>query len=57
MSGFAITKRNRHGVKVYLTRPGSLNTWTPRLSGARIFTTRAEAEADLCPENETIEEL
>ena len=57
MTGFVICKRNRHGVEVYLTVPGSKNTWTTRLSGARVFATRAAAEADVCPGNEWIEEL
>lgn len=54
---FVIAKRNRNGVKVYLTRPGSLNTWSPRLANTRIFATREAAEADLCPGNEWIEEF
>lgn len=56
-SRYVITKRNRNGSKVYVTRPGSVNSWSTRLANARVFETRAEAEADLCPDNERIEEL
>ena len=35
--------------------PGtSGSTWTRRLEEARIFDTRDEAAADLCPENEVV---
>lgn len=48
MTSFALCKRNRNGVKVYVTHPGAKNSYSPRLSDARIFPTREAAEADRC---------
>ena len=38
----------------YVARSGSYSSYTAKLPLARIFETRAEAESELCPENELI---
>jgi hypothetical protein len=38
----------------YVAPPGSLNSYTPNIIGARRFPTREAAEADRCVENEII---
>lgn len=38
----------------YVAPPGSRKSFTPFITQARRFTTRAEAEADACPENERV---
>ena len=44
---------DRHGTAVYVAPPGSPNSYVTK-SKARVYLTRAEADADRCPENEII---
>jgi hypothetical protein len=39
---------------LYVSRPGSLHSYTKYLQLARVFDRMAEALSQLCPENETI---
>jgi len=39
---------------LYVSRPGSEQSYTWRLEEARFYPTRQEAEKDLCPENEMV---
>jgi|CXWL01.1.fsa_nt_gi hypothetical protein len=38
----------------YVARPGNVSSYTRDLKQARLYVTKAEAERDLCPENERI---
>lgn len=39
---------------VYVARPGSRSSYTPKLQDAQVFNTRAEADRARCPGNEII---
>lgn len=41
----------------FVTRPGSRGSYTRDLRFARVFATRAEADANRCPGNECIREV
>jgi hypothetical protein len=41
----------------YVSRPGSLRSYTNRLEEARVFRTREGAEKERCVENETLVDL
>jgi hypothetical protein len=41
----------------YVARPGCPSSYTPRKENARVFPTKAAAEAECCPGNEVVERL
>lgn len=49
---FVIKRTNQGGG--YVAAPGSKNSYTRSLDKAQRYATRADAERDRCPENETI---
>lgn len=40
----------------YVAKPGNKNSYTAKIGNAQSFPTRAAAEANRCPENESVRE-
>jgi hypothetical protein len=54
-SGFVLQRTDQGGG--YVAPPGSAKSYVQDVLGARVFKTRAEADADRCVENEIVVEV
>ena len=50
---FLLRRTDKHEAAVYVAPPGSPKSYVTK-EKARVFRTRAEAEANRCPDNEVI---